>query len=285
MNRYIERRCMDSYRNSILYIGVDVHEKESQVDVLERNERLLLQETVSSCKVEEFVSLIDGEKHVVIESVGFVHPVYERLSSINNCKVYVANTNKLSLISKSSIKNDRNGAEILGDLLRMSYLPLAHSGDKETTEKLYLMHDRVASGIRRGEPRGTIRWLLKSRYIDVKDPFGEEGRNRLKELHTGEIDVRLRELEFVESSIEELDRQIVDERARLTDTILGIAPYTALFLACVLDDIDRFPHSKHACAYLGLVPWLDQSVDKEHLGHITKKVISGSEGILWNVQR
>ena len=42
-------------------------------------------------------------------------------------------------------------------------------------------------------------------------------------------------------------------------------------LACILDDIDRFPDSKHACAYLGLVPWLDDSADTEHLGHITKK--------------
>jgi transposase len=50
-----------------------------------------------------------------------------------------------------------------------------------------------------------------------------------------------------------------------------VAPYTALFLACTLDDIDRFPDAKHACAYLGLVPWLDESADVTHLGHITKK--------------
>jgi hypothetical protein len=36
--------------------------------------------------------------------------------------------------------------------------------------------------------------------------------------------------------------------------------------------IDRFPDSKHACAYyLGLVPWLDETADVTHLGHITKK--------------
>lgn len=62
-----------------------------------------------------------------------------------------------------------------------------------------------------------------------------------------------------------------DKRAKLLDTIPGIAPYTALFLACTLDDINRFPDSKHACAYLGLVPWLNESADKSHLGHITKK--------------
>jgi transposase len=80
----------------------------------------------------------------------------------------------------------------------------------------------------------------------------------------------------VESFVERLDAQIVDiasrdHRARLLDTLPGLGPYTALYLACALDDVDRFPDSKHACAYLGLVPWLDESADTRHLGHITKK--------------
>lgn len=34
--------------------------------------------------------------------------------------------------------------------------------------------------------------------------------------------------------------------------------------------MDRFPDSKHACAYLGLVPSLHQSGDASITGHITK---------------
>lgn len=44
-----------------------------------------------------------------------------------------------------------------------------------------------------------------------------------------------------------------------------------MFVHIRLDDVDRFPDSKHACAYLGLVPWLDETADTTHLGHITKK--------------
>jgi hypothetical protein len=50
-----------------------------------------------------------------------------------------------------------------------------------------------------------------------------------------------------------------------------VAPYTALFLSSTFDDVDRFPDSKHACAYLGLVPSLNQSGDMVQLGHITKE--------------
>ena len=49
---------------------------------------------VPTCKLEEFISSIVGKKNVAIESVGFVHPIYEKISSIDDCKVYVANPNE-----------------------------------------------------------------------------------------------------------------------------------------------------------------------------------------------
>jgi transposase len=62
-----------------------------------------------------------------------------------------------------------------------------------------------------------------------------------------------------------------DGRARLLDTLPGVAPYTALILSSALDDVDRLPDSKHACAYLGLVPSLHQSGGVTLTGHITKE--------------
>jgi transposase len=268
-----KRKAMN---HGILYVGVDVHEKESQLAVLEKEGSLVMEERIPTKDLGRFLSSLPGEKHVAIESVGFIHPIYEKLSSIRDCTVSVANPSRLRLISQSGTKNDRNDAKVLGDLLRTNYLPLAHMRDEETREKLFVVNDRVTYGLRRGELRGTMRWLLKRRGIEVERPFSDDGRRRLKELRLQEIEIRLDELQLVESTIEKLDHQIVDivskdARAKLLDTLPGVAPYTALFLACVLDDIDRFPDSKHACAYLGLVPWLDESADVTHLGHITKK--------------
>ncbi len=259
-----------------LYVGVDVHEKESQLAVLEKDGSLVMEERIPTKELSRFLSSLPGEKRVAIESVGFIHPIYEKLSSMQDCKVSVANPSRLRLISESGTKNDRNDAKVLGDLLRTNYLPMAHMRDEETREKLFVVNDRVTYGLRRGELRGTIRWLLKRRGIEVESPFSDEGRKKLRELRLREIEIRLDELELVESTIEKLDAQILDivstdERARLLDTLPGVAPYTALFLASVLDDVDRFPDSKHACAYLGLVPWLDETADVTHLGHITKK--------------
>jgi transposase len=151
------------------------------------------------------------------------------LSSIQDCTVSVANPSKLRLISESGTKNDRNDAKVLGDPLRTNYLPLAHMRDEETREKLFVVNDRVTYGLRRGELTGTIRWLLKRRRrgIEVEAPFGDEGRRKLKELKLQEVDIRLDELQLVESTIEKLDHQIVDivsrdARAKLLDTLPGM---------------------------------------------------------------
>jgi transposase len=268
------KRSMSNY--GTLYVGVDVHEKESQLAVFEKGGSLLMEERLPTKELGRFLSSLPGEKRVAVESVGFIHPIYDKLSTIQDCTVSVANPSRLRLISGSGKKNDREDAKTLGELLRTNFLPMAHMRDEETREKLFVINDRVTYGLRGGELRGTMRWLLKRRGIEVERPFSDEGRKRLRELHLQEIDIRLDELELVESVIERLDRQILDivsrdQRARLIDTLPGVAPYTALYLASVLDDVDRFPDSKHACAYLGLVPWLDESADVTHLGHITKK--------------
>ena len=262
--------------SNVLYVGVDLHESESQVAVFEQDGSLVEERRIPTGELASFLSSLPGEKRVAMESVGFVYPVYDRLSSLQGCSVTVANVNKLQLISRSSTKHDVADARILGDLLRTNYLPVAHMRDPETREKLAVVQERVNYGLKRGELKGSIRWLLKRRGIEVEKPFGPEGRARLRALRLQEVDNRLAELDLAESILERLDAQIVDiasrdRRARLLDTLPGMGPYTALYLACALDDVDRFPDSKHACAYLGLVPWLDESADTTRLGHITKK--------------
>ncbi len=74
-----------------------------------------------------------------------------------------ANENRLQLISRSSTKHDVADARILGDLLRTNYLPVAHMRDQETRETLAVVQERANYGLKRGELRGSIRWLLKRR--------------------------------------------------------------------------------------------------------------------------
>ena len=69
-----------------------------------------------------------------MERVGFVYPVYDRLSSMQGCRVTVANVNRMQLNPGSSTKRDVADARILGDQLRTNYLPVPHTRDQEVRE-------------------------------------------------------------------------------------------------------------------------------------------------------
>jgi len=268
---------MISGQAAVLYVGVDVHERESQLAVFDPSGSLLKEERIPTSELERFISSLPGEKRVAIESVGFIYPIYDRLSKITSCHVSVANPSSVQLIARSKLKHDKADAKVLGELLRTNFLPLSYIPDEETREERLLVNDRVRYGLRRGELKGSIRWLLKRRGIgDIEKPFSVGGRKKLRELRLREIDIRLDELDLVDSIARRLDGEIAgvvakDANARLLDTIPGVAPYTALFLSSAIGDVERFPDSKHLCAYLGLVPSLHQSGDKSFTGHITRE--------------
>jgi transposase len=268
---------MISDQVTVLFIGADVHERESQLAVFDPSGALLMEKRILTDDLESFIVSLPGEKHVAIESVGFIYPIYDRLSKIPSLHVSVANPSSVSLIAKSKLKHDRADAKVLAELLRTNFLPLSYIPDEETREERLLVNDRVRYGLRRSELKGSIRWLLKRRGLDsIEKPFSVEGRNKLRELRLREIDIRLDELQLVDSIVERLDGEISgvvakDTNARLLDTIPGVAPYTALFLSSAIGDVERFPDSKHLCAYLGLVPSLHQSGDVSFTGHITRE--------------
>jgi transposase len=262
--------------SAVLYVGVDAHERESQLAVFDPSGALLQEKRLPTEDLGKFIDSLPGEKRVAIESVGFIYPIYDKLLLLENCHVDVANPSAVNLIAKSKLKHDRADAKVLGELLRTNFLPLSYLPDEKTREERFLINDRVKYGLRKAELKGTIRWLLKRRGVaGIEKMFSLEGRKKLRALSLREIDIRLDELALVESIIERLDGQIqemvaVDESAKLLDTLPGVAPYTALFLSSHIGDVNRFPDSKHMCADLGLVPSLHQSGDVWITGHITK---------------
>jgi hypothetical protein len=63
------------------YFGVDVHERESQVAVLENGGFVVMEKRIPTRELKRFISGFPAnEKHVAIESVGFIHPIYEGLT-------------------------------------------------------------------------------------------------------------------------------------------------------------------------------------------------------------
>ena len=65
------------------------------------------------------------------------------------------------------------------DALRGNYLPTSWiPEDDETREKRLIVRDRVRYGVRTAVIKGSIKWLLKRKGIEVKSPFSVAGRKQ-----------------------------------------------------------------------------------------------------------
>ena len=114
-----ERKSMETHE---LHIGVDLHERESQVAVYETGGRLVEERRVPTPKLAEYIGSFSGVKHVGLESIGFIYPVYDQLVDAG-FDVWVANPNNIQQIAKTRIKHDKVDARILGELLRAGFFP------------------------------------------------------------------------------------------------------------------------------------------------------------------
>lgn len=78
------------------------------------------------------------------------------------------------------------------------------------------------------------------------------------------------QVRVLEADIQELTRSWEAELSRL-QTVPGVGTIVASTTLAVFFDADRFPSAKHAASYAGLVPSTNQSGDREHYGHITRR--------------
>jgi len=118
-----------------LYIGVDVHEKESQVAVYDPDGTLIEEKRLPTEKLPAFIASLPGEKHVALEAIGFIYPIHDALAEVG-CDVAVANPQNIQLIARTRIKHDKVDARVLGELLRTNFFPpVSHTrrGDEGET--------------------------------------------------------------------------------------------------------------------------------------------------------
>jgi hypothetical protein len=94
--------------NDVLYIGADVHERETQLAIFELGGRLLQEKRIPTRDLQSYVhSLPAKEKHLALESLGFIYPLYDKLKQIPKCEVAVANPKRLRQVSDSKQKHDK----------------------------------------------------------------------------------------------------------------------------------------------------------------------------------
>ena len=74
---------------------------------------------------------------------------------------------------------------------------------------------------------------------------------------------------FIETQLRQKAREKDAPLLKLLTSIPGIGPITAIGIMAEIGDINRFATIKHFASYVGLIPRISQSGEKENIGSIT----------------
>jgi transposase len=215
--------------------------------------------------------------------------MYERLEGLG-VEVKLVHPRKVRLIAESTAKTDKIDAQVLAQLSRTRFLPLAWIPPRPVRDQREFLRYRLALVQMQTGLKNRIHVLLDKLGIrhGFSDLFGKAGREflervELRPVYRQELDNYLALLAEVRERIDAAGREIKarlvpDARADRLMTIPGVGVLTAYVLLSEIGDIHRFPSAKKLCAYGGIVPVTRQSADHVWQGRITKE---GSRYIRW----
>lgn len=266
----------------MLYVGLDVHSRQSSLCILNSAGGVVNQIQVKGPRtlVVDRLRQLDEPFSVCYEaSCGYGH-LYESLRPLAH-HVAVAHPGKLRLIYGSKRKNDKIDAHKLAKLLLLDMVPPVHvpSVDVRAWRSLIVLRQRVMSQVVRAKNqiRAVLRendiigakWLWSKRQLVWLESLDLHPIARLR------LDLAVEEYKSLDRKIKRLEaelRKYADRHpaVRLLTTIPGVGIRTAEAFVAWVDDIARFRRTKQLGAYFGLVPCQDASADKNRLGHITR---------------
>ena len=266
----------------MLYIGLDVHSRQSSLCILNAQGGKINQIQVNGPRsaVVERLRKLDEPFSVCYEaSIGYGQ-LYESLRPIA-AHVAVAHPGKLRLIYGDKRKNDRVDANKLAKLLLLDMVPRVHVPhiDVRAWRSLIVLRQRVLQQLVRA--KNQIRGVLREN--DLAGPKWLWSRKQLAWLESLELhpvaklrlELAVEELKAVTAKIKRIEKELqtyADRQpaVKFLMTIPGVGIRTAETFVAWVDDITRFRRTRQLGAYFGLVPCQDQSANKNRLGHITR---------------
>ena len=266
----------------MLYIGLDVHSRQSSLCILNAQGGKINQIQVNGPRsaVVERLRKLDEPFSVCYEaSIGYGQ-LYESLRPIA-AHVAVAHPGKLRLIYGDKRKNDRVDANKLAKLLLLDMVPRVHVPhiDVRAWRSLIVLRQRVLQQLVRA--KNQIRGVLREN--DLAGPKWLWSRKQIAWLESLELhpvaklrlELAVEELKSVTAKIKRIEKELqtcADRHpaVRHLMTIPGVGIRTAETFVAWVDDITRFRRTRQLGAYFGLIPCQDQSASKNRLGHITR---------------
>ena len=276
----------------MLYVGVDVAVKESQITVMDEMGHILKRKRVPSTRegIQDALGRYRQPLKAVVEASYNWGLVYDWLDEVAE-EVVLAHPSKVRAIAEARIKTDAIDSETLAHLLRADLIPAAYAPSKATRASKRVLRQRMFFVRLRTMVKNRMRALLSQHALQlpaVSDLYGKEGMQWLWGLTLPDPDGRLlqEDLELfsvlqqriaaTEAMIKELAAG--DEAVGWLASLPGIGAFFSVLIRYEVDNITRFRAAKKFASYTGLVPSTYASGQRMVHGRLTKQ---GNKYLRW----
>ncbi|MCF7946244.1 MAG: IS110 family transposase [Spirochaetia bacterium] len=275
-------------------VGVDLHKSQMTVCMLRENHKEI-EEAVYPTTAGGYADLLGdlvswAERGdtvaVAVESTGNARYFKNQMERAG-FPVTVVNTMKFKVVNESVKKTDHHDAKTLAEFLEKEMLPESRLCSQESEDIRRVLKTRTAIVRTVVTVKNQIHGMLLGYGIETKRAALQSKRERQRILNGLEdhddyghaakaVKPLLETIDNLSAEVKrltELLEQMVyeDEDVKLLRTIPGVGLITASTIRAYTDDIGRYKDSKAYASYTGLVPWVQNSNETIHHGHITKR--------------
>ena len=275
----------------MVYVGMDVHRKRTQVAVMDDRGEELSNGNYRNDPAEfaPMLMTLEPGTPVVLEAAYGWGWLAELLDEFE-LEPHLAHAKGCKAIASARLKNDKVDARTLAHLLRADLLPEAWIAPREVRDLRALLRHR-ARLVRFGTSlKNRIHAILADQGVRIEVPklWTRPGRCWLADvelpgLQRAIVDDLLALLDATAPPIGRLEREIKlaarpDPRVEALQKLPGVGYLTAMMLVAEIGDVERFATARKLCAWAGLTPQVRNSDRTVRHGHITKQ---GSTWARW----
>lgn len=274
----------------MVYVGMDVHRKRTQVAILDEDGTEVLNRNVPNdpAELNAILGVLEPGTPAVFEAAygwGWLADLCDELGLDS----HMAHPLQCKAIAAARLKNDKVDARTLAHLLRADLLPEAWIAPPEIRDVRALLRHRARLVRLQTSLKVRIHSVLADRGVRVEgDLWTKAGRAALAVVELPAtrraiVDDCLALIDAVATPIQRVQREILalakpDPRVDALRTLPGVGLLTAMTLLAEIGDISRFPSARKLCSWAGLTPTVRNSDVKVRHGHISKQ---GSTWVRW----
>jgi transposase len=281
----------------VRFVGIDLHKKTivAAIRMDGKTVNLLTFENLPA-GIEKLKTELKENDYVAIEASTQAFDLHDRIiDKVKKC--IIVNSRKFKIISDSTSKTDKKDAKLLAeylsydDLLPEVYVPDPRIRQLRSLVKSYnLLNDQIV------KCKNRIHSLLMQNGIDLAAAFIFDKSNRKAILNCDFAEENKFQIKVFWDILDNLDDKKIELRERilyfsqflkkeikLLTSVSGISAFIAIVIMSDIANISRFKNAKHLCSYLGVVPRVDNSGERERSGRIHKESRKATRTILTQV--